>query len=178
MSIRKSLWKIERCLLYKHFRVSDCLKFFLFLFKLHNQELPFLMGVPGSNLQTKCILLQLWKKLEDLVNLVAMPLPHTVHTDGIRSTEEEPWYKGKFFSHLLLASTRLIPYDPQGRRAPASVHIYQLLILQQTGPSHVHSIIWLFASLIWSPSMPIFSHLSPWDTPPYESHLPSLYVPV
>ena len=31
-------------------------------FLLHNQELYFLMGVPGSNLQTKCIQLQFWKK--------------------------------------------------------------------------------------------------------------------
>ena len=55
------------------------------------------MGLPGSNLQTKCILLQLWKKLEVLVNLVAMPLLHTVHTDG-NHFSEEACYEGKFFA--------------------------------------------------------------------------------
>ena len=79
-------------------------------FLLHNEELHFLMGVPGSNLWTKCILLQPWKKLEDLVNLIAMPLLHTFHTDGTHFSEEEPCYEGKFFGHLVLASTHLIPY--------------------------------------------------------------------
>ena len=71
------------------------------------------------------------------MNLVAMPLPHTFHTDVTHCSEEEPCCEGKFFGHLLLALTNLIPYDPRSRRAHALVHLHQLLILQQTGPSHV-----------------------------------------
>ena len=71
------------------------------------------------------------------MNLVAMPLPHTFHTDGTHCSEEESCCEGKFFGHLLLALTNLIPYDPRSRKAHALVHLNQLLILQQTGPSHV-----------------------------------------
>ena len=111
ISSRKSHWEIERC---------PC-----------TDISGLVIGSSSSNFFLT------GKKLEDLVNLVAMPLPHTFHTDGTHCSEEEPCCEGKFFGHLLLALTNLIPYDPRSRRVHALVHLHQLLILQQTGPSHV-----------------------------------------